>query len=91
MAIEIKIIENTKNRFFFELSGVDHTFCNLLKEELWNDPDVKVSSYRTTHPLVSIPQFIIETSKGSASEAVISAMKRIESLNKKFLTAFSKI
>ncbi len=91
MVIEIKIIENAKNKFFFELTGVDHTFCNLLKEELWNDSDVKVSSYRTEHPLVPLLQFIVETSKSSASEAVISAIKRIESLNKKFLTTFNKI
>jgi len=91
MVIEINIIENTKNRLFFDLRGVDHTFCNMFKEELWNDSDVKVSSYRTGHPLVSVPQIIVETSKKSALDAVLSAIKRIESTNKKFLAAFDKI
>ena len=85
------MIENTKNRILFELKGFDHTFCNMLREELWNDSNVKISAYKTEHPLVSIPQFIVETSKKSAFDAVLDAIKRIEATNKKFLTAFDKI
>ena len=88
--MNVKIIEKTKNKLLFELENFDHTFCNLLKDELWNDSDVKVSAYKKEHPLVSVPMFIIETSKGSALDAVLAAIKRIESLNKKFLTALDK-
>ena len=53
--MEINFIEKTKNKVLFELTDVNHTFCNQLKEELWNDSDVKISAYRKEHPLVSIP------------------------------------
>jgi DNA-directed RNA polymerase subunit L len=89
--MEIKVIENTKNKLLFQLEGYDHTFCNMLKEELWNDSDVKVSAYRIQHPLVSVPEFVVETSKKTPMDAVLAAIKRINSLNKKFLTEFKKI
>ena len=87
--MDIQIIEKTKNKLLFELKGFDHTFCNLLKDELWNDSDVKVSAYKKEHPLVASPVFIVETNKGSALDSVFSAIKRIESTNKKFLSALN--
>ena len=39
--MELNILEHTKKRLVFELKGADHTFCNLLKNELWQDKDVK--------------------------------------------------
>jgi DNA-directed RNA polymerase subunit L len=88
--MDIKILEKTKNKLLFELKYMNHTFCNMLKEELWNDNDVKVSAYRKEHPLVSVPLFIVETSKKSPLDAVLNAAKSIEAKNKKFLTAFTK-
>lgn len=88
--MEINFIEKTKYRIMFEIKGVDHTFCNMLKNELWNNSDVKACSYRTKHPLISIPTFIVETSKNDAIKEVLDAIKKIESENKKFLTALKK-
>jgi len=89
--MEINFLEKTKYRIMFEIKGVNHTFCNMLKEELWNNSDVKVCSYRTKHPLISVPTFIVETSKNDAIKAVLSSIKKIESENSKFLTALKKI
>ena len=47
--MEIKIIEDKKNRMLFNVEGGSHTLCNILKEELWNDSNVKVSSYSIRH------------------------------------------
>jgi DNA-directed RNA polymerase subunit L len=88
--MEIKFIEKTKNKALFDLSGVDHTFCNELKEELWNDSDVRISAYKKRHPLVSVPQFLVETTKSDVIDALVAAAKRIESTNKKFLTVLNK-
>jgi len=89
--MELTVIENTKNKLLLELKGYDHTFCNMIKEELWNDSDVKISAYRIKHPLVSVPEFIVETTKTKAIDAFLDSIKRIKSLNKKFLTVISKI
>lgn len=76
--MEITVLENTKTRLQFELKGESHTFCNILKEELWNDESVKVSAYSLRHPLVGVPRFIIETNgKKEPKEAVQDAIKRL--------------
>ena len=76
--MELNILENTKTNAKFEIIGESHTFCNILKEELWNDEDVKVSAYNIRHPLIGNPLFIVETNgKKTALEAVQDAIKRL--------------
>jgi len=84
--MEIVIIENKKNKLTFELKGETHTFCNILKNELWNDPKVKVSAYRIKHPLKGTPVFTVETSGKAPVTALQDAVKRL----KKSSTAFKK-
>ncbi|MBR9701225.1 DNA-directed RNA polymerase subunit L, partial [Candidatus Woesearchaeota archaeon] len=43
--MELIILEEKKHRITFELRGADHTFCNALKQELWNDSEITVSAY----------------------------------------------
>lgn len=89
--MKINFLEGEKNRIVFELQGDDQTLANALKEELWNDENVKISSYAMKHPETGIPTFIVETKNISAKEAVINACKRLETTNKKIISAFSKI
>lgn len=88
--MELNVLEKSKHRVVFELSGVDHTFCNALKQELWNDKEVTVSAYNVSHPLVGVPKFIVE-SKGDAVAALSEASKRLQKRNKDFLSAFKKL
>ena len=88
--MELQTLERKKHRVVFELRGVDHTFCNALKNELWNDDQVSVSAYNISHPLVGVPRFVVE-SKGDATEALKEASKRLQKRNKDFLAAFAKL
>jgi DNA-directed RNA polymerase subunit L len=88
--MELRIIEAKKHRIVFELKGADHTFCNALKQELWNDEEVKVAAYNIAHPLVGIPKFIVE-SAGDVKEALLGASSRLQKRNKEFLNAFEKL
>ena len=88
--MELTIVESKKHRMVFELRGVDHTFCNALKQELWNDETIKVAAYNINHPLVGVPKFIIECT-GDTKEALIAASGRLQKRNKEFLTAFQKL
>lgn len=88
--MELHVLERKKHRIVFELRGVDHTFCNALKSELWNDEQVTVSAYTIDHPLVGVPKFIVE-SKGEVADALKEASKRLQKRNKDFLTAFAKL
>ena len=88
--MEIEIIENKKNMLTFELKGETHTFCNILKNELWNDPKVTVSAYRIKHPLKGIPLFTVETNGKAPIDALQDAIKRLKKTNASFKTLVEK-
>lgn len=89
--MEIKIIENEKNRLVVELPGFDHTLCNSLKKELLSVKGVEIATYAIEHPLVGIPKMIIET-KGAVTpkKALDEAIKGLQEKNKEFLNIFKK-
>ncbi len=86
--MEINVIEEKKNRISFELKGQGNTFCNILKDELWNDKHVTVATYTIKHPLIGIPFMIVETDGKSPRQALASAAERIankaDNLRKEF-------
>ena len=87
--MEIKIIEEKKNKIVFELDET-HTFCNLLKKELQNDNNVKIATYSIDHPLIGKPRFIVETSGTDIKKTLIDAAKRIGKVSDKFAEEFKK-
>lgn len=89
--MEFNVLEDKKTRLVFELKGEDHTLCNALREELYNDSDVDVAAYSIRHPLVSEPKFILETSKKSPRDALKAAVKRLQAKNKDLTKQFKKV
>ncbi|MBW2992623.1 DNA-directed RNA polymerase subunit L [Candidatus Woesearchaeota archaeon] len=88
--MEVKILEDKKKRIVLELEGEDHTFCNLIKKELWNDSHVKVAAYNIDHPMIGKPKMIVETDGGDPRKALTDAAKRVEKDLDKFKSEFSK-
>lgn len=88
--MELKIIEDTKNKVIIEIHGENNTFANALKQELWNDEDVKTSGYHVDHPLTNVPRLVVETKNSEAKKALQEAVKRLEKTADKFGDAFSK-
>ena len=86
--MEVKVLEESKNRIVIEIKGEDHTFCNALKQELWNDKDVKVASYKIDHPLIGVPQFLVETKGKDPKKVLMDAAKRLQKELDKFKKAF---
>ncbi len=86
--MEVKAIENSKNRLKLELVGKTHTISNLISKELWNDKDITVAGYTLEHPTASNAVLTVETEKGDAKKALSSALDRIEKINKEFSTKF---
>lgn len=83
--MEVKVIENKKNRLIFELKGADHTLCNILKTEMWNDEHVKTSTYSIKHPQISSPEFIVETDTSvTPKSALTGAVNRLKKASDKF-------
>lgn len=89
--MEVKVLEEKKNRLTIEIKGEGHAFCNALKKELWNDSHVKISAYKIDHPLVGVPTLIVETDgKEAPKKALIEATKRLGKETDKFKTSFLK-
>jgi DNA-directed RNA polymerase subunit L len=89
--MEIKVLEEKKNRLVLEIKGEGHAFCNALKRELWNDLHVKIAAYKIKHPLVGIPTLFVETDgKETPKKALTEAAKRLSKEADKFKTAFLK-
>ena len=90
--MEIKITKETKKELQFEIEGVGHTFCNALKEALYNNKDVEAASYTIDHPLISLPRFIVVTDgKVSPKDALLKAVKSIKSQNSKVEKIIAKV
>ncbi len=89
--MELSVIEKSKNKVVFRIEGENHTLCNAIKEELYNDKNVKSAGYFIEHPAIGVPTMVVETKQGSdAVKAILDAVKRLEKLNKKFITVFKK-
>ena len=87
----IKILDDKKNKLMIEVKGVEHTLCNAIKSELWNDKHVKIATYTINHPQVGTPQMIVETDgEESPRNALINAVERLHKTNAKFKKEFIK-
>lgn len=87
--MEVKILNDKKNKLIIEVEGSDHTLCNALKSELWNDKHVKVATYSIRHPQISMPQIVVETDgEESPRNALMNAVERLHKTNAKFKKEF---
>ena len=89
--MELTILEDKKTKLVFEIKGEDHTLCNALREELWNDKSVKVSAYNISHPLTAVPKFMIETTSKAPKTALKAAITRLKKKNSDMLKEVKKI
>lgn len=89
--MELKIVEEKKNKMIVEVKGETHTFCNAVKKELWNDKHIKSAGYTIEHPFVGTPKIIVETDGEEPKKALADAAKRLEKSADEFKQAFGKL
>jgi DNA-directed RNA polymerase subunit L len=82
--MDIKILEEKKNRLVFNIEGDGATIANMLKKELWNDEHTKAAGFSVDHPLINIPTFVLETDGTDPKKTVSAAIKRISKDIEKF-------
>ncbi|MBU0930289.1 MAG: DNA-directed RNA polymerase subunit L [Nanoarchaeota archaeon] len=84
--MEIKVLEQEKNKLKIEITGETHTLCNAIRNELWNNKSVEIAGYQLEHPMVSSPVLMIETEKEDPKKALLNAAsslkKKISDLRK---------
>lgn len=89
--MELNIIENTKYKLVAELKGEDHTFCNVLVNELQKDENVKNAAYNIAHPLKRVPRILVETNTNTtAKKALLDAAARLKKTVDSFKKSFEK-
>jgi len=88
--MEFNVIEESKNKLVFELTGETHTFCNALRKEVEDTKGVEISVYNIDHPLVGIPKFQIETKGVEPRKALKSALKSLKKKAENFKKEASK-
>ncbi|PIN74266.1 DNA-directed RNA polymerase subunit L [Candidatus Woesearchaeota archaeon CG10_big_fil_rev_8_21_14_0_10_45_16] len=82
--MELNILEESKTKLVFKLKGETHTFCNLLKTELQKIDGIVIATYRVDHPLVGVPQFLLETKGLEPRKALKDALKSIKKKAEEF-------
>ncbi len=85
------VLEESNNRLVFTLGGETHTFCNVLKNELLGVKGVETAVYRIDHPLVGIPQFLIETKGPGPRKALAEALKGLKKKAEEFRKEVGKL
>lgn len=90
--MEIKYIEDTKQRVRVELVGEDHTLANAIRKELWENQHIKISGYQVEHPLVSSPVLVIETDgREDPKKALTKALDGLRKKNKMLLDSIKSL
>ncbi len=90
--MELDVVEKSKTKLRFKIKHESHTFCNILRKELWNDQHIKIAGYNIEHPLVGYPLFVVETDgKESPKKALVNAVARLKSTGKEFKAQIQKI
>ena len=88
--MELNVIENTKKKLITEVKGEDHTLMNLIRDELTKDSDVRSAGYRIAHPLIGIPQLVVETNQKTPQKAIVDAAKSLLKSDEKLKKDLSK-
>ena len=91
--MEIEMLKSEKNYVEFYVVGETHTFCNLLRSILAEDPAVKRITYAVEHPIThkTKPKFEVETeSKTKPATVLRRASKKLASTCDELRAEFEK-
>ncbi|MFH1447329.1 MAG: DNA-directed RNA polymerase subunit L [Candidatus Micrarchaeota archaeon] len=76
--MDVKIVSKEGKHMEIELGGERHTFPNLLREVITQDPDVEFAAYNLDHPRFGTPKLYLKTNGNKKPEKVLSdALKKI--------------
>jgi DNA-directed RNA polymerase subunit L len=76
--MNLKIIRVTENEAEIEFLDEGHTFLNVLKYSLLQDPHVESATYDVKHPMISNPIFYIKTESKNPLKALRDASLKLK-------------
>ena len=86
-----KIIEHTRYELKFEIGGEGHSFPNLLRKTLLEEPSVEFAGYNIDHPLLASPVFTLRTSRRQANVVMREALEKMLARTEEFRKMFAQI
>ena len=75
--MEVEVLESSKNKLKFKIKGETHTFCNILRREIYKDKSTKIAGYRIEKSLENEPIFILETETKDPKKILLEAVDRL--------------
>jgi DNA-directed RNA polymerase subunit L len=86
--MEPRVIESSRYELKIEIGKEGHSFPNLLRKTLLEEPSVEFAGYHIDHPLLANPVFTLRTKQRQAKvvmrEALEKMLARTEEFRKKF-------
>lgn len=90
--MELSVLSQEKNKLKLGIKNETHTFCNMIRKELWQDEHVKIAGYTIEHSLVGYPFLILETDdKSDPKKSLQKSVERLKKQNKELQSQFKKI
>ena len=88
--MQLEFVKKQEKLVEFKLLGETHTFANLLRTHLVDDPEVEFVAYKLEHPMDKDALFILQTKSKSAKTVLLAATKRVQEDLKELQSAFNK-
>ncbi len=88
--MEPKIIEQSRYEIKFELGGEGHSFPNLLRTTLLEEPAVDFAGYSIDHPLLASPVFTLRTNRRQANVVMREALEKMLARTEQFRKIFAQ-
>lgn len=83
--MDVHVLSEEKDYFEVEFVDEGHTLCNFLRQELWENKDVQLASYRIKHPQIGSPILKVQAPKPRKVllAVIASAQAKVKSLQVK--------
>lgn len=89
--MDFKVLKEEKDTLELQFEGENHTFCNLLRKELWGSDQIVAASYNLKHPLLLAPTFILQVKSGKPRKFLLEATESLKKKTKDLKAQISKL
>ncbi|HLD12388.1 MAG TPA: DNA-directed RNA polymerase subunit L [Candidatus Nanoarchaeia archaeon] len=84
--MELTLKEHSDNHAIIEIKGEDHTFCNILRKQLWDNGDIEHAGYTIAHSLTTSP--VLHLKAKDPKKALEKASEKLQDTFKELKTLF---
>ncbi len=88
--MEIEVLKQTKDHLRINIEGEDHTLCNAIRSELWQDKNLEAAGYVIEHPLVSSPILTIDA-KTDPKKVLLNSIAGLKKKSAELATKIKKL